>query len=90
MKDARAVAEPTREEIVRAAKLYLAMCRILAEEKAQGITIDCLVMFAQGKLPAYPCLGFAQLNNDLLIGACESDLDSTLTMLLFRYLVEKR
>jgi len=89
MSGARKIVEPTREEIVRSAKFYLAMKRILAEEKAQAITINCLGLFAQGQLPAYPCLGFCQLNNDLFVGACEGDLDSTVTMLLFRWLVNK-
>jgi hypothetical protein len=33
----------------------------------------------------YPCLGFSKLNDLGLVGACEADMDSTLTMLLFGY-----
>jgi L-fucose isomerase-like protein len=35
----------------------------------------------------YPCLGFARLNNVLLAGVCEADLKSTMTQLIFTYLV---
>ena len=36
---------------------------------------------------AYPCLGFMQLDNDGLVGACEADQRSTITKLLMTYLV---
>jgi len=86
---AKKIVEPTRDEIVKSSRFYLAMRRILGEENAQAITINCLGLFGQKILPAYPCLGFCQLNNDLYVGACEGDLDSTVTMLLFRYMVNR-
>lgn len=39
------------------------------------------------KLPAYPCLGFARLNNLGLGGICESDLRSAMTHIIFQGLV---
>ena len=33
----------------------------------------------------YPCLAFSRLNDLGLVGACEADMDSTLTMLQFTY-----
>jgi hypothetical protein len=86
---ARKIVEPSDEDILKSARFYLTMNRILADEKAQGITINCLGLFGAKQLPAYPCLGFCELNNHLFIGACEGDLDSTVTMLLFRYLANK-
>ena len=41
------------------------------------------------RLPAYPCLGFARLNNMGLGGICESDLRSAMTHILFQGLVGK-
>jgi hypothetical protein len=49
--------------------------------------MNCLGGFYGGHIKAYPCLGFFQLNNDGYVGACESDLTSTITMLLMSYLV---
>ncbi len=40
-------------------------------------------------LVAYPCLGYRQLNNDGLVGACEADLLLTTTMLALTYLVNR-
>lgn len=83
------IVEPSRDEIVRSARFYLAMKRVMAEEGAQAITINCLGLFYAGQLPAYPCLGFSRLNSTGLVGACEGDVESTVTMLMFQYLAGK-
>jgi len=82
IRKAKKVLEPTRDEIIKSSRMYLAMKKILAERGAQAITIDCL-----GGIPidvlGYPCMGFTRLNDEGLVGACEADMESTLTMLLF-------
>jgi hypothetical protein len=83
------IVEPSREDIVKASRFYLAMKRVMAEEGAQAITINCLGLFYSGKLPAYPCLGFSRLNSLGQVGACEGDVESTITMLVFQYMVGK-
>ncbi len=79
--EAARVIEPTREDIENSAALYLAMLELMKRHNAQGITINCLGGFYGGHMKSYPCLGFCQLNNDGLVGACEGDLASTITML---------
>ncbi len=54
--------------------------KILKEHGANAITINCLGGFYGGHIHAYPCLGFHELLNEGLIGACESDVRSTATM----------
>ena len=60
---AKQLVEPTPEEVTRACKLALAFERLLDEEDATVLTVDCYgTMWDQTiKLPAYPCLGFARL-----------------------------
>jgi L-fucose isomerase-like protein len=81
---AKKIVEPSRDEIVKSARMYLAMKNIMLKHGARGITINCL-----GGIPidvlGYPCLAFSKLNDLGLAGACEADMDSTLTMLLFSY-----
>ena len=86
MKAAEKIVEPSREEIVRSGAMYLAKLALLKKYNAQAITINCLGGFYGGHIKAYPCLGFAQLNDDGLVGACESDLISTISMLTMSYL----
>lgn len=87
--NALAADEPDRSEIDKAARLYLAMSHLLDKERADGITIDCLNLFYTGKLPAYPCLGFFQLNNDGGLGVCEADLEAAITQLVGQALTER-
>ena len=65
------------------------MRSLLDKHQAQAITINCLGGFYGGHMEAYPCLGHFQLNNDGGVGACEADLQSTLTMLLMGHLVRR-
>jgi hypothetical protein len=77
---AKKIVEPTREEIVNSARLYLAMKDLMIKERAQAITSsNCMGGPAKG------CLTFSKLNDLGLVGACEGDMDSTLTMLMFAY-----
>lgn len=86
IKAAEKVIEPTRDDIVKSAAMYLAMAQLLERHKAQAITVNCLGGFYGGHIFAYPCLGFMQLNNDGYIGGCEADQRSAVTMLLMTYL----
>jgi hypothetical protein len=84
---AEKVIEPTRQDVEDAGAMYGAMRELLKQHDAQAIAINCLGGFYGGHLKAYPCLGFSQLNNDGLVGACEADLYSTITMLTMGHLV---
>jgi hypothetical protein len=84
IKPAKKIVEPSREEIIKSARMYLAMKNLMIERKARAITIHCLGGIPIEKI-GYPCLGFSKLNDLGLVGACEADMDSTLTMLLFGY-----
>jgi len=86
IKNAQKIVEPSREEIGKSGLMYIAMQDLMRQNKAQAFAIDCLRLFYGGKLPAYPCLGLFQFNNDGLVGACEADLESTITMLVMTYL----
>jgi hypothetical protein len=88
---AERVVEPTKEEVYRSARLALAFEKLVEEEQATALTIDCYgTMWDKTiKLPAYPCLGFSRLNSRGLGGICESDLRSALTHIIFQGLTGK-
>jgi len=67
--------------------MYVAMKNLLAQHQADAITMNCLGMGLIDKGMGYPCLGFVRFNNELRAGVCEADLKSTMTQLLFTYLV---
>jgi hypothetical protein len=90
MEEAAEVVEPTREDIVKSAGIYLAMRGLLDERGAQAVTINCLGGFYSGKLPGYPCLGYRQLNDDgAACGTCEAQIPDMLAMLVSRYMFDR-
>ncbi len=91
MEGAKQIVEPTPEEIFRSCKLALAFERLLDEEDATVLTVDCYgTMWDRTiKLPAYPCLGFSRLNSIGYGGICESDLRCAMTHIIFQGLAGK-
>ena len=78
------------ETLETSAAFYLGMKDVLKKHDANAITINCLGGFYGGHIHAYPCLGFHELNNEGLVGACECDTRSTATMLAFSTLTNGR
>ncbi len=77
---AKQIVEPTRDEIINSARFYLAVKKLMIDNGAHAITSsNCMGDPAKG------CLAFSKLCDMGLVGACEGDMDSTLTMLIFRY-----
>ncbi len=77
---ARKIVEPSRKEIINSARFYLAIKELMIKHRAQAVTSsNCMGGPAKG------CLTFSKLNDLGLVGACEGDMDSTLTMLMFTY-----
>ena len=89
VKEAKKIVEPTKEEILRSSVMYVAMRDLLAQHGAVAITMNCLGMGLLDHGMGYPCLGFVRLNNMGLGGICEADLKSSMTHLVFTYLVGK-
>jgi hypothetical protein len=78
------------ETLLTSAAMYLGMKKVLQKHNAGAITINCLGGFYGGHIHAYPCLGFYELNNEGLVGACECDVNSTATMLAFSTMTQGR
>ena len=77
---AKKIVEPSKDQIVNSARFYLAMKDMMIKKGAHAITSSgCM-----GR-PAKGCLTFSKLGDLGLVGACEGDMDSTFTMLMFNY-----
>jgi hypothetical protein len=76
---AQKIVEPKRAEIIDSVRYYLAVKDLMIREKAQAIASSLCMGTPRG------CLTFSKLNDLGLVGACEGDIDSTLTMLLMTY-----
>jgi hypothetical protein len=89
IRGAQRVVEPSREDIFKSCKLALAFERLLDEEDATVITVDCYGSMFEPlcRSYAFPCVGFTRLNNMGLGGICESKLQDAMTHVLFQGLV---
>ncbi|MBI5383801.1 MAG: hypothetical protein HZA90_03850 [Verrucomicrobia bacterium] len=87
LREARKIVEPSKDDVLKSSLMYVTMRDLLAKHRAQAITMNCLGMGLIDRDMGYPCLGFVRLNNQLLAGVCEADLKSTMTQLIFTYLV---
>ncbi|MCC6591353.1 MAG: hypothetical protein IT168_32000 [Bryobacterales bacterium] len=79
IKPAIGILEPKRQEIIDSTRYYLAVKQLMIKQNARGIcSAACM-----GEPRA--CLTFSKLNDLGFVGACEGDIDSTLTMLLAQH-----
>ena len=84
------VIEPSREDVIDGALVYLALEQMKKDCGADAVTVDCLGlsysdMYGKGRR-LYPCLAFHQMNNDGELGVCEADIFSTITSMVTLYM----
>ena len=87
-KEAKKIVEPKKDDILAAAKNYVACRRILAAEKCHGYSMDCLGLVGSRTTPP-PCLAFMRLNDDGSVGACEADWNAAISLRLTRLLCDR-
>ena len=88
-KQAQKVVEPTRQDLINAAKNYFASLKIMEEEGCQGITMDCLGLVGNREIPTPPCLAWAEMFEHGRSGTCEADLNAVMSHELCLKLLDK-
>lgn len=89
MKNAVKIVQPTKEDIIEAAKSYFILKKIITEEKADAMMMNCLPGLMAPHKHVPPCMGFMSLRDEGTPMGCESDLNATLTMMLLQELFGK-
>jgi len=87
---ARKIEKISDATLLGCAKMFYAMKEVLKQKGAVAMSIDCLGGCYQGKLQAYPCLGFMELQDLGLFGTCENDIRSTVAMVVFSAMTKGR
>jgi L-fucose isomerase-like protein len=83
---AKAIIEPNQEDITKAARISVALQNLMQREQSQGLAIGtCMGWLPKG----FPCLGFTRLRDAGIPAACEGDMDSLLTMLLYQHAIDR-
>jgi L-fucose isomerase-like protein len=89
MAGARDIVEPTEADVVDAAKTYFVLKRIIKEESATALMMNCLPGLKRPHKHVPPCMGFMSLRDEGVAMGCESDLNATLTMMLLQHLFDR-
>ncbi len=83
-KEAKKIIEPTKADILKAARVSIALDELIEQEKAQALAVGtCMGWLQRG----FPCLGFTRLRDRGIPASCEGDMDSMWTMLVFQHLL---
>jgi hypothetical protein len=88
-KNAREIVEPSEADILDAAKSYFTLKRIVEAEQADAVMMNCLGGLRKPHQHVPPCIGFMSLRDEGIAAGCQSDLNSTLTMMLVQELFDR-
>ncbi len=88
IENAQAVVEPSEEDILKAARNYVANRLLMEATGVHAVTTDCLGLVREdGSL--VQCLAFCLLLDEGSCGGCEADVYPALTCLLSSYLLDR-
>jgi hypothetical protein len=86
-KVAKKVVEPSEQDLRNAARTYTTAKRLLAREKANALSMDCLGMVGSRLVPTPPCAAWMMLQDAGVTAGCEADLFGALSLMLSSYLL---
>ena len=86
---AQKIVEPTAEDIVNAARVYVTAKRLMAAEQANAISMDCLGMVGARLVPTPPCAAWTMLQDQGITCGCEADLYGAVSLMMTSYLLDR-
>jgi L-fucose isomerase-like protein len=86
---AKKVVEPNWQDSLNSARAYTAAKRLLADEKAHALSMDCLGMVSAKLIPTPPCGAWTILQDQGITAGCEADLFGATSMMLTSYLLDR-
>ena len=89
LRNAKEVVEPSKADVVDAAKTYFVLKQIIEAEGADAIMMDCLPGLQKPHKHPPPCMGFMSLRDEGIAAGCQSDLSATLTLMLVQELFDR-
>lgn len=88
IKGAKEMRLTTRQDVINGIKSYLVAGKILEEEEADAISMDCLG--ALGKIDvSLPCISWSKMNDEGIPAACEADTGAIAAHIIVQYLFDR-
>lgn len=75
--------------MTNAAHVYATAKSLLAREKANGLSMDCLGMVGAKLMPTPPCGAWTLLQDQGITAGCEADLFGAMSLMLSSYLLDR-
>ncbi len=85
----RKIVEPKPDDAVNSARCYVTAKRLLAEHKANALSMDCLGMVSAKLVPTPPCFAWTMLQDQGVTAGCEADLFGAMSLMLSSYLLDR-
>ncbi len=86
-KGAQKIVEPSENDCHNSMRVYLTAKRLLADEKANALSMDCLGMVAARLVPTPPCGAWMMMQDQGLTAGCEADLFGATSLMLTSFLL---
>ncbi len=88
LRRARRVTGATRQDVINGVKSYYVAGKILENEQADAITMDCLGALGKIKV-SLPCIAWSRMNDDGIPAACEADYGAVASHIITQYLFDR-
>jgi hypothetical protein len=88
IRQAREVRYATQQDVVNGIKSYFVAAKILQDEQADAITMDCLGALGKSKI-SLPCIAWSRMNDDRIPAACEADYGAVASHIIVQYLCDR-
>ena len=88
IKRAKDIRLATRQDVIDGIRSYLVAGKILEDEKADAISMDCLG--ALGNIDvSLPCISWSRMNDDGIPAICEADTGAIAAHIIIQYLFDR-
>jgi len=88
LQEAEDIRHSTRQDVLNGIKSYMVAGKILENEKADAISMDCLGALADKKI-SLPCISWSRMNDDGIPAACEADTGAIAAQIMVQYLFDR-
>jgi hypothetical protein len=86
---AKRVVEPTHATLLNASRTYTTAKRLLADEGANALSMDCLGMVGSRIVPTPPCMAWSLLQDTGVTAGCEADLFGAISLMFTSYVLDR-
>ncbi|MEW6358540.1 MAG: hypothetical protein AB1696_19555 [Planctomycetota bacterium] len=86
---AKKVVEPTKDDLLNASRAFSTAKRLLKDESANALSMDCLGMVGQRLVPTPPCMAWSILQDAGVTAGCEADLFGAVSLMFTSYVFDK-